>query len=165
MRYYGRLEEESDSEEEEYGPKADSLQIPVVLHRLSVKPVEFLASTSISTELLTSNPSVSDVLTTVDTTIEALEEKIEASELSDEALEKEYVEEGRLYTRTIRECSGKAESEKLEKEKYKEICREQEMEWEYQNRGKKRSAYALEEELVASATGVDSATELMRPNL
>ena len=52
--------------------------------------------------------------------------------------------------RTIRERSGKAESEKLEKEKFKEICREQEMEWEYQNRGKKRSAYALEEEALIS---------------
>ena len=98
MRYYGRLEEEANSkdEDEEYGIKADSLQIPFVLHRLSVKPVDLLASSSISTELLTSNPSVSDILTTVDTTIEALEEKIEASEWSDESLEKEYTEEGRL---------------------------------------------------------------------
>ena len=148
MRYYGRLEEEADSEDEdeEYGAKEDAVEISFVLHRLTVKPVDLLASSSISTELLTSNPSVSDIRTTVDTTIEALEEKIEASELSDESLEKEYTEEGRLYTRTIRERSGKAESEKLEKEKFQVICDEQQMMWEYQNRGKKRSANALEEE-------------------
>jgi len=143
-RYFAHSGGSADSEDEEEDDASEVISF--VLHRFSVKPVDLLNSSSISTELLTSNPSMADILTTVDTTIEALEEKIEASELSDESLEKEYADEVKLYTRTIRERGVKAESEKLEKEKYKEVCDEQQMMWEYENRGKKRSANALEEE-------------------
>ena len=123
---------------------------PFVLHRLSIKPLDLINATTISRELLTSNPSTADILTTVNSTVEALEETIEASGSADNALEKEYSDEAKLYTRTIRERGVKAESEKLEKEKYKAMCDEQQMMWEYENRGKKRSANSLEEEALLS---------------
>ena len=148
-RYYAKTEP-AESDENASGEDNYVEENPFVLHRLSIKPLDLLNATTISRELLTSNPSTADILTTVNSTVEALEETIEASGSADEALEKEYSDEARLYTRTIRERAGKAESEKLEKEKYKATCDEQQMMWEYENRGKKRSANSLEEEALLS---------------
>jgi len=152
-RYYARPEEPAEKKNESKGTSDDKDGVDensFVLHQLPVKSVDLLKKTSISKQLQTSNPSMADVLTIFDTTIEALEEKKEAEDLSDQALEREYADEVKLYTRTVRERSGKAESEKLEKEKFKEICDQETMKWEYENRGKKRSANSLEEEAILS---------------
>lgn len=149
-RYYAQAEPTESDDEAPLGEDEEVEENPFVLHRLSIKPLDLLNATTISRELLTSNPSTTDILTTVNSTVEALEETIEVSCSVDEGLEKEYSDEARLYARTIRERGVKAESEKLEKEKYKAICDEQQMMWEYENRGKKRSANSLEEEALLS---------------
>jgi len=64
----------------------------------------------------------------------------------DDRNEKDYLAENRLYLRGVRERQRKADSERLEKEKYKEKVEERLMLWRYQNRGKPKKTKAEKEE-------------------
>ena len=65
--------------------------------------------------------------------------------------ERELEEERRMYARSVRDGRAKADAERLEKEKFKDSCREKMMRWEYANRGRKKTPAEMEEEAILDA--------------